>query len=341
MAFQVQQRTSREAEASGRRLGRLPYSHASFERVTHAVGEAYVGQHQQIERTLIEAFKVPAEAHNASVSLDRVSVPMEEPSDRPIDPDDANAPKRPIDRVFRMGYCGTVTLHDGEGEPIHTIRYGTMPDGDPDTLCMGMADDVAEMLVQRPDLKVALLCDGAKEMWNLLDAQFTTAPFDTQELRHRPHDRLLARHREAGSGREGDGRRRRGQAVGGEVEAPAAQLEQGECTSILAELTASGKEFVYVGESQPVHDAITYFTNNAGRMNYATARRQGLPIGSGSVEATCKSLFNLRMDRSGSRWKGRTGEHIVHLRALALSDRWDAAMDLAMKQPRVLVRAAA
>jgi hypothetical protein len=340
MAFQVQQRTSREAEASGRRLGRLPYSHASFERVAHAVGEAYVGEHQQIERSLIEAFKVPAEAHNASVSLDRVSVPMEEPSDRPIDPSADDAPKRPIDRVYRMAYCGTVTLHDGEGEPIYTIRYGTMPDGDPEALCLGMADDVAEILTKRPDLKIVLLCDGAKEMWNLLDAQFTTAPFDTKKY---VVTRLIDFWH----------------AV--EKLTPAAKVMVGDaeakplvarwklllrnsgkaCATILAELTASGKEFVRVGESQPVHDAITYFTNNAGRMNYATARRQGLPIGSGAVEATCKSLFNLRMNRSGSRWKGRTGEHIVHLRALALSDRWDAAMDLAMKQPRVVVRAAA
>lgn len=340
MAFQVQQRTSREAEASGRRLGRLPYSHASFERVAHTVGEAYVGQHQQIERALIEAFKVPEEAHNVSVSLDRVSVPMEEPSDRPIDPSDDDAPKRPIDRVFRMGYCGTVTLHDGDGEPIYTIRYGTMPDGDPEALCLGMADDVAEILAQRPDLRIALLCDGAKEMWNLLDAQFTTAPFDTKKyVITRLIDFWHAIEKLAPAAK----------VMVGDAEAKPLMARwklllrnsSRASATILAELTASGKEFVQVGEGQPVHEAITYFTNNAGRMNYATARRQGLPIGSGSVEATCKSLFNLRMNRSGSRWKGRTGEHIVHLRALALSDRWDAAMDLAFTRPRVLVRVAA
>ncbi len=89
----------------------------------------YVGQHEHIEHTLIEAFEVPDDAYNVSVSLDRVSVPMEEPRSRPVGRPAKDAPKRPIDRVFRMAYCGTVTLHDADGEAIHTIRYGTMPDG--------------------------------------------------------------------------------------------------------------------------------------------------------------------------------------------------------------------
>lgn len=339
MAFAVQQCTSREAEESGKRLGRLPYSHSSFERVAHAVGESYVQQHHQVEAVLIAAFEVPKGAYNVSASLDRVTVPMEEPRPRPVGRPSKDAPKRPIERAYRMAYCGALTLHDADGEPLHTIRYGTMPDGDPVGLCTSMADDIVAMLAQRPDLKVSLLCDGAKEMWNLLDAEFTAAPFGTDVVVNRLIDFWHTVEKLAPAAK----------LIAGDAEAKPLLARwklhlrnaSGARAAILAELVASGREHTRFGDSEPVHEAITYLTNNADRMDYAAARRQGLPIGSGSVEATCKSLVNVRMKRPGSRWKTRTGEHILHLRALALSDRWGAAMLETFKRPHVLVRAVA
>lgn len=61
-------------------------------------------------------------------------------------------------------------------------------------------------------------------------------------------------------------------------------------------------------------------------MRYASLRAEGLPIGSGGVESTCKQLVALPMKRSGQRWRSEGGQVILSLRSLVLSDRWDAAM---------------
>ena len=109
--------------------------------------------------------------------------------------------------------------------------------------------------------------------------------------------------------------------------------------AILAELRASGRENLTDKEC-PVHAAITYFENQSRLMNYVDARRDGLPIGSGNVEATCKSLIALRMKRPGSRWKTPTGGNVLTMRAHLLSDRWVRASELALPVARNEIHAA-
>jgi hypothetical protein len=337
MAHLIQQGTSREAEATAGQLRVLPYSRSSFERVGHAVGRRYVERAPAIERALIEDEDVPPEARSISVSIDRVSVPMEEPRPRPVGRPRKGAPKNPITRAFRMGYVGTVCLHDGDGQAIRVLRYGTMPGGDPERLCTGLADDVLQLLAKQPRLRLSLLCDGAPEMWNLLAAEFDRETFGRRRIyalvdfwhtveKLAPAAKVL------------------------NAEGAAALLARWKLrllnasparAEILRELIESGAEHVSVGDKAPVHEAITYLTNNEGRMDYARARKLRLPVGSGNVEATCKTLVNLRMNRSGARWKIDTGEHIIQLRALALSDRWDAAMALTLEPRKLRIRRAA
>jgi len=337
MAHLLQQGTSRDAEATARQMGVLPYSRSSIERVGHAVGRRYVEKAPVIERALIDDEDVPDQARSISVSIDRVSVPMEEPRDRPVGRPRKGAPRNPISRVYRMGYVGTVCLHGADGQAIRVLRYGTMPGGDPERLCVGLADDVLQLLAKRPRLRLSLLCDGAPEMWNLLTAQFDRATFGRRHIFclldfWHVVEKLAAATRVIDPGAATGIQARWKLRL---LNASTARVE------ILRELNASGAEYTAVGDEQPVHDAITYLKNNAGRMDYARARKLRLPIGSGNVEATCKSLVNLRMNRSGSRWKIDTGEHIIQLRALALSDRWDAAMALALAPPKPRIRHAA
>ena len=285
---------------------------------------------------MIEKYVVPKEAKSISVGLDRVNVPMEEPAKRPVGRPRKDAPKNPIERNYRQAYVGTVTLHDEDGEALHTIRYGRMPQGDAAALCGGMRADVAALLRKRPGLKVERLADGAPEMHNLLAAEVNeeklgTHVYDLVDFWH-----VIEKLGPAAI------------IIFGAISASVLQRwrmkllnTEGAVWQIVAELQESGKEHVAVGKIQPVHEALTYLVNNGERMNYAEARQLGLPIGSGNTEATCKTLFEVRFKRSGSRWKEETGSQVVQLRALALSDRWRDGTTLVLSKLRVPVRAAA
>lgn len=67
----------------------------------------------------------------------------------------------------------------------------------------------------------------------------------------------------------------------------------------------------------------TFFMRNKDRMSYADFLARGLPIGSGPVEASCKSIVKTRLCRSGMRWSRHGGQRILHLRCFVKSDRWD------------------
>jgi hypothetical protein len=339
MAHQMQSGTSRDAEQSARQLGRLPYSRASFERVAHLVGELWQASHANIEDEMIRAYQLPAAAASVSVGIDRAAVPMEEEVPRPPGRPRKNGPKRSIQVAYRMGYAATVTLHDQDGNALHTLRRGQMPDCNPQDICHLLANDVRQLRDKRPELAITLLADGAHEMWNLLEGAIPVSEFGKV---HRLIDfwhvieklaaaaNVLCRTNAVLEVKAVLGRWR-----------TLLRTRNDAASTILAELIASGREEVLVDGNKPVHDAITYLRNNLERMHYAGAIKMGLPIGSGNVEATCKSLIGLRMKRCGSRWHNDTGNHILHLRALALSDRWDEAQAKLSARQRTAVRSRA
>ena len=152
-------------------------------------------------------------------------------------------------------------------------------------LCRTLTHDVWVLLRKQPGLGVILLADGAPELWKLLTEHLNaeTLGVPVRQLVDLWH--LLEKLGSAA------------RLLYGETQGPAVlqgwRLRLLNRTSsvaeILQELQTSGKEDVAVGTSRPVHEAITYVENHQPRMNYAAARRRGFPVGSGNVEATCKS----------------------------------------------------
>ena len=67
-----------------------------------------------------------------------------------------------------------------------------------------------------------------------------------------------------------------------------------------------------------------FFRNTLKRMNCAYFQSRNLPVGSGVVEAACKSVVKARMCQSGMRWTREVGQTILSLRTVIKSNRWDA-----------------
>ncbi len=66
---------------------------------------------------------------------------------------------------------------------------------------------------------------------------------------------------------------------------------------------------------------INYLEKNKDRMMYASFRKQGFFVGSGVIEAGCKSLIGHRLKQSGMQWSLRGANAIIALRCMMQSDR--------------------
>lgn len=77
------------------------------------------------------------------------------------------------------------------------------------------------------------------------------------------------------------------------------------------------------GIQEAVRKEIEYFQENAQRMRYADFRKKGLFVGSGVVEAGCKTIFGQRLKLSGMHWTVRGANAIIALRCCQLSERWE------------------
>jgi len=72
-----------------------------------------------------------------------------------------------------------------------------------------------------------------------------------------------------------------------------------------------------------VEKALGYFVRNVDRMQYGTFRAAGYFIGSGVVEAGCKTVIGGRCKQSGMFWSESGAQNILALRCIHSSRRLD------------------
>ncbi len=66
-------------------------------------------------------------------------------------------------------------------------------------------------------------------------------------------------------------------------------------------------------DTEQAQGKIGYLENNLARMNYGTFRKAGYFIGSGVVEAGCKTVVGKRMKCSGMFWSEEDGQGTLDL----------------------------
>jgi hypothetical protein len=266
-----------------------------------------------------------------AVSLDGVMVPM-----RDSNKAERKAEARSEGRVDKgpAGYkevaCGTLSFYDADGERLATRRMARMPEVEKKTLKHQLTRELEHVLLHRPELVVVAVADGAVNNWEYLHS--LPCQHHVVDFYH------AAEHL----------KRALDVSMGASAIATRAKFEQ--LRRVLRD-EANGVDLVIRalkklkpkrrGDHRDYRTGIAYFERHRKRMRYATLRRKHLPIGSGVIEGTCKSLASDRLKRAGMRWDAAGGQAVLNLRSWSQSDRFDAAWLLLQENYRVDIPLAA
>ena len=321
---------SRSAAVVCLSAGVLPHSRAAQDRIGVEMGARWEILREKAEVELADSMEVPEETVAISVAVDRISMPMAE--SRPVTAGDRAAGiTRPISVNYRMAFVGAVTLYDKDGEPIAAIRHAHLPEGGAAAMENSFQRALGALMRRRPDLQLVTLADGAPEMQGILD-RATTGLTVAARLVDYYH---LVEHLAAAIG-----------AIGGYVPDVLGDwkgdlLEDDQAIErIEATLQSWAREYPADACPKGLHGALTYIVNHRERLRYATPRAAGLPIGSGTVEATGKAIVQVRMRRPGARWQAAGAQAIRGLRSAATSSgaRWAAVTDRVLRSYRANVK---
>jgi hypothetical protein len=298
-------------------LAGLAVTTKAVERTAEAIG-ADIAARQQEETNRSRQWDLPIPIAPSIpvlyIELDGTGVPMvrAETEARPGKIDGQPAHTREV----KLGCVFTQTSWDQQGFAIR----------DPDSTTYTGAIETAEEFGQRlyaeacqrgwsRARKKVVLGDGAEWIWNLADLHFPGAIQIVDLFHARQHLWDLARLLYPGE----DAHQRQW------ILRHQPKLDDGKIEKLvgyLCSLETSSPEL-----TATIRQAAAYFQRNTERMRYPEFRRQHLFVGSGVIEAGCKSVIGSRLKQSGMFWTVRGANAIIALRCCRLSARFEDYWD--------------
>ncbi len=312
----VSQMTPQRAEELFERLGNMTPSKSSLDRLPKALNVRWEQDRIHFEKALRKGDVIPQHTATLAVSLDGVLAPMkdgEAQAKRQETAEEGRLTRGPAG--YREVGCGTLSFCDAEGDMIAAVRMVRMPEPKKATLKSTLLLDVTAVLAERPELRIVKLADGANDNWTYL-ASILPGGVEIIDFFHAAEHLNGALGSVYGEGTV-EARRRFADLRFALREAPDG------VESVIRAL-------VYLRKKHPaskrVATELAYFRKHRHRMRYQQFAAEGLPIGSGVVEAACKTLVTQRMKQSGMRWGEDGGQAILTVRGWTQSGgRFDRA----------------
>ena len=213
---------------------------------------------------------------------------------------------------YRETMCGSLSCYDSEGERIYGVYIGNGPEDKKHTFNTHFSNEIKQIKAVFPTIKYIGLADGAVDGWTYLESQTDVQILDFFHAAGYISDFSKAyfeQKTEANQWFETQKHILKNQKKGAKKN-----------LKIMKELFKKMPQGIAKIECQK---SITYFENNLHRMNYESYLKCGYPIGSGVIEAACKTLIKQRLSRSGMVWTTEGVNKVLAIRQLVLSeDRW-------------------
>jgi len=159
--------------------------------------------------------------------------------------------------------------------------------------------------------RVVVLADGAQWVKNLAQMHFPEATFIIDLYHARQHISELCKTLFVGSEKKIRQQRMRWWT----------DLDDGRVEKIIRQAQQHLPQEAETKNKAEIE--IHYLEKNAEYMRYAEFRDEGLFVGSGVVEAGCKTLIGQRLKQSGMEWSVRGANAIISLRCILTSGRFE------------------
>ena len=212
---------------------------------------------------------------------------------------------------WKHATAATVSTYDSEGNRLHTVYIGRMPEKGKIQAKRLLEKEVEAMTKKHKFRHTVCIADGARDLWLFFRKKYPEAIHVIDFFHVCEHLSTLS-----------------------ELffkDPSEAKTWYKKHRTILKEDPDGASKVIRAvryrrsktRENPKIEAELKYLQRNRRRMNYFELQQNHLPIGSGVVEAACKNLISARLKKSGMRWTINGGQTVLTLRSLILSNRWE------------------